>query len=369
MARKVWSSAHTTAVTCDFRNLSSLRRAEFATLTAAFEEELQRRGIKIVAEDAPVTLILSVTQDPAEYIGVVQIRRKENTEAVMETIGPVNGPAAPEPAFGLTLHREFLFSQDSPILDVVLDNEGKRAEVLRKEEISFYELQGDRWVMTGSERLPTHRPPERAERGLIIPGAGSQAVYLSGELCRTSSGANSSDENGSGAKGWSCEQYTDQMPARTVSPGALAGKKLGKWVSVAELDTDGKARVVVTGEDGLARLYEDGTEPVAVFPNWGGEFASVYSGCGSGWQLLVSGKDDWTKPDEIQAIDIQERRTQPVSDPMEFSGPIVALRTPGTRSAANTTADFTANTEAVAVDRNLQTGRYEAYLLSIACSR
>ena len=75
-------------------------------------------------------------------------------------------------------------------------------------------------------------------------------------------------------------------------------------------------------------MYEDGTEPVAVFPNWGSEIASVYSGCGSGWQLLVTGKADWTKPDEIQAIDIQDRRAQPVSDPMEFPGPIVALQTP-----------------------------------------
>ena len=130
LARKVWSSIHATTVTCDFRNLSTLRRAEFANLSAAFQEELQRRGVKILPADAAVNLVVSVTQDPAEYIGVVQIQRKESTETVMETIGPVDGPAAPEPAFSLALHREFLFSQDIPIFDVVLDKDGKHADVL-----------------------------------------------------------------------------------------------------------------------------------------------------------------------------------------------------------------------------------------------
>ena len=129
--------------------------------------------------------------------------------------------------------------------------------------------------------------------------------------------------------------------------------------------TEGKTRIIVTSEDGLARLYEEAAEPVAVFPNWGSEIASVYSGCGSGWQLLVTGKGDWTKPDEIQAIDIQERRAQSVSDPMEFPGPIVALQTPRDERCS----ERHGTGQAVAVDRNLQTGRYEAYLLSIACTR
>ncbi|MHB8502038.1 MAG: hypothetical protein ACYDCG_15365 [Candidatus Acidiferrales bacterium] len=356
LARKVWSSIHATSVTCDFRNLSSLRTAEFANLSAAFQEELQRRGVKIFPADAAVKLVVSVTQDPVEYIGVVQIQRKENTETVMEAIGAVNGPAAPEPAFSLTLHREFLFSQESPILDVVLDSDAKHAYVLGPQEISSYEWRDNQWAPTGSEHLPIQGSTERGDRGLIFQGIDSEAVYLSGQLCRVSF---------LDAKGWSCEKYAEQMPARTVSPETMAGKKMGAWISAAQLETEGRTRIVVTGQDGLARLYEDGPEPVAVFPNWGSEIASVYSGCGSGWQLLVTGKGDWTKPDDVQAIDIKDRRAQSVSVSMEFPGPIVALHTPATRTAENPSA----NARAVAVDRNLQTGRYEAYQLSITCSK
>jgi hypothetical protein len=357
LARKVWASIHRSSVSLEFRNISSLGSAEFASVATAFQEELQRRGVKILPADAVASLVVSVTQNPTEYICVVQIQRKENRETVMETIGPVKGPAAPEPAFSLTLHKELLFSQDSPILDVVLNSDAKHAYVLGAQEITSYEWQGGQWVPTGVEHLPIHRSPERAEQGLysgvVVDAA---AVYLPGEVCGISY---------VGGKGWNCERTTEHIPMRTVSPAVLAGKKLGAWTSAAQFEIEGKTKIVVTGRDGMARLYEDGAEPVAVFSNWGSEIASVYSGCGGGWQLLVTGKGDWTNADEIQAVDLKDRRAQSVSAAIEFSGPIVTLHTPATRTADNAAA----NARAVAVARNLQTGRYEAYQLSITCSR
>ncbi len=357
LARKVWASIHGSSVKLEFRNLSSLRSAEFASVSAAFQEELQRRGVKILPVDAAASLVVSVTQNSTEYIGVVQIQRKETTETVMDTIGLVNGALVPEPAFSIVLHKELLFSSDSPILDVVLGADGKHAYALGVQEISSYEWRGAEWVPTGVEHLPINRSPERAEQGLYSGvEADAAAAYWPGELCRISL---------VDGKGWSCGRTTEHIPVRTVSPAALAGKKLGAWISAAQFETEGKTKIVVTGQDGSARLYEEGAEPVVVFPNWGNEMASVYSGCGSGWQVLVTGNGDWTMSDAIQAIDLKDRRAQSVSVAMEFAGPIVALHTPATRTADNVAA----NAKAVAVARNLQTGRYEAYQLSISCSR
>lgn len=357
MARKIELSTHAVPVTCEFRNISSLPSTAFAKLTAAFEEELQRGGVRIVATNSALNLVVSVSQDPTEYLAVVQIQRKESTETVIEKVGPVNGSVASEPAFHLTLHREFLFSWEKPFLDVELDGAGKHANVLSTEGISSYELHGDQWELAGVEHLPIPRSPDRVARGLYSDaGIDSRAVYFPGELCRISM---------LDGKGWNCSKTTDHIPVRAVTPGTLAGKDLGPWFSAAEIETDGKTKIIVTGQDGLARLYEDGPNPVAAFSNWGSEIASVYSGCGSGWQLLVTGKGDWTEPDEIQAMDIQELRAQSVSDPLDLPGPIVALHSAEERSAANASA----NTTAVAVVRNLQSGRYEAYLLSVACSK
>lgn len=356
LARKAFSFIRTTAVTCDFRNLSTLRRAEFLNLSAAFQEELQRRGVNILPTDAGVNLVVSVTQDPSGYIAVVQIQHGESTEIVMQTIGPIEGPAAPEPAFSLALRREFLFSQASPILDVVLDKDAKHAQVLGVHEVGAYGLEGNQWEATASNRLPRHRAPKRSDSGFLGIGIDSLSATFPEEICTVS--------NLPGSKGWECRKNSSALGVRGVSAEALAGKNLGTWISAAQIMSEGKTKVIVTGEDGLARMYEEASEPVAVFPDWGSEIASVYSGCGSGWQLLVTGKNDWTKPDEIQAIDIHERRAQSVSDPMQFPGPIVVLHTPG-----GTWPDYAANAQAVAVDRNLETGRYEAFLLSIACTK
>jgi hypothetical protein len=357
LARKVWAFVHGSSVTLEFRNLSSLRSAEFASVSAAFQEELQRRGVKILPADAAVSLVVSVTQNPTQYIGVVQIQRKETIETVKDTIGLVNGPGAPEPAFSLVLHKELLFTSDSAILDVGLDADAKHAYALEVQEISSYEWRGAEWVPAGVEHLHILESPERAEQGLYSGVlADAEAAYLPGEVCQISF---------VDGKGWNCERTTEHVPVRTVSAAALAGKKVGAWISAAQFETEGKTKIVVTGQDGLARLYEEGAEPVASFSNWGSEIASVYSGCGSGWQVLVTGKGDWTTSDSIQAIDLKDRRAQSVSAGMEFAGPIVVLHTPATRTAVNAAA----NGRAIAVVRNLQTGRYEAYQLSISCSR
>jgi hypothetical protein len=122
-------------------------------------------------------------------------------------------------------------------------------------------------------------------------------------------------------------------------------------------------RIVITGQDGLARLYEESADPVSVFSGWGSEIASIHSGCGHGWQLLVTGKGDWTHADTIQAVEIHERQAQPVSSPIELAGAVIALHSPGARIVD----EASANAGAIAIARNLQTGRYEAYRLSISC--
>lgn len=354
LARKAVSSLHGVSFTYEVRNLSSLRGKEFSNLSTVFQEELQRRGAKVLPADAAVSVVLTLTESPTAYMGIVQIRRKENSETFIEALGPIEGAPVAELMYSLVLHKEFLFSQDVPILDVVLEKDDRHADALGLQGITSYELQGDRWMLTGAERIPVRRSSDREPRGFLYFGIDSEAAYLPGELCRISL---------LDAKGWSCEKYGDPIPVRSVSPGAVAEKKIGTWFSAAQFGPEEATRIVVTGQDGLARLYEEGPDPVSIFSGWGSEIASVHSGCGSGWQLLVTGKGDWTRADSIQAMEIQERRAQSVSSPIEVAGAVIALHTPAMRTAD----EASASASAVAVIRNLQTGRYEAYRLSVTC--
>jgi hypothetical protein len=354
LARKAASALHGVAATCEVKNSSSLQGKEFSNLSTVFQEELQRRGARILPRDAAVSVVLTVTENSTAYMGIVQIRRKESPESFMEVLGPIEGAPAAELTYSLVLHKEFLFSQDVPMVDVVLAGDDRHAHALGLEEISSYELHGDRWVLTGTVRLPVQHSPVRELRGFLYFEFDAIAAYFPGEVCRISL---------MGGMASNCAKYPESMPVRSVSRNVLSRQRMGPWFSFAQLGPEEATRVIVTGQDSLARLYEEGPDPVSTFSGWGSEIAGVHTGCGSGWQLLVTGKGDWTTADTVQAVEIQERRAQSVSAPIEFAGAVTALHSPATRTAS----EASASTSAVAVIHNLQTGRYEAYRLSITC--
>jgi hypothetical protein len=121
-----------------------------------------------------------------------------------------------------------------------------------------------------------------------------------------------------------------------------------------------KEAIIITGKDGLARLYSQGPEPIFTFPGWGSEIASIQSGCGHGWQILVTGKGDWTTPDSVQALEVDGDQLREMTPAIDFPGPVVGLHLSGSSPQSKTDG-------AMAIVRNLFTGRYEVYVLTINC--
>jgi hypothetical protein len=112
---------------------------------------------------------------------------------------------------------------------------------------------------------------------------------------------------------------------------------------------------VVAGLDGKAQLFMGTAEPAASFDGWGSDIASIDSGCGSAWQLLATGAGDWTQKDQIQLYEIRDRRAIPLGQPMELTGPILALW-PGNDGKT-----------ARVISRSLDSGLYEASIVSVSC--
>jgi len=79
----------------------------------------------------------------------------------------------------------------------------------------------------------------------------------------------------------------------------------------------------------------------------------VHTGCGSGWQVAASGKTD-TGNDELKIFDVPDREPLAMSAGLSFPGRITALW-------AGSEA------EALAVVRNEDAGRYEAYRVLFSC--
>ncbi len=87
-----------------------------------------------------------------------------------------------------------------------------------------------------------------------------------------------------------------------------------------------------------------------------GQFTGIRSMCGVGTQILASGAGDYSQPDTVQAFESLSGTFVPVSEEFTFPGPV------SLHNAATTIFP-------TAVVRNLHTGNYEAYRLSISCGR
>jgi hypothetical protein len=111
---------------------------------------------------------------------------------------------------------------------------------------------------------------------------------------------------------------------------------------------------VFSGVDGQVHLLDGVTDQTAAKLGWGTDIASVRSACGLGWQVLVTGNGDGAG-ESVTAFEIADREPVTVSQPAAFNGAITALWTDSD------------GTGAIAVSQNSETGRYEAYRLSIAC--
>jgi hypothetical protein len=87
-----------------------------------------------------------------------------------------------------------------------------------------------------------------------------------------------------------------------------------------------------------------------------GQVTRIRTMCGAGDQILASGAGDYSQPDTVQAFEEQSGTFVAVSEELNFPGPVSLHNAP---NILNPTA----------VVRNLHTGNYEAYRLSISCER
>ena len=118
LARRVAGSLQGSTVSCANRNLALLSEDNYLALINAFQDELQRRGVKISPQHATAKIVLTISKRVTDYLGVVQILRGEETETILEPFGRVSDASVVASVLSLQLRKEFLFDQDQPILDI-----------------------------------------------------------------------------------------------------------------------------------------------------------------------------------------------------------------------------------------------------------
>jgi hypothetical protein len=353
LARKTVSAAHGASVSFEQRNLSSLKDGDFTALVAVFLDEMQKHGVKISTSNEGAKLTFTVSGNVTSYLGVAKIERGGAEEIVFEQLGHGMDVMSGEPGPGVVLHREFLMALDTPMLDVSVGEDKKHATVLGQSEITRMELKNDRWEALRREHLSRQAGTYRDMRGSLFYFIDVGFAYFTGETCTNSLNS---------GLGWRCESSRrDVIPIYLPQLGE--GRTIVPWFSAAPFEQDGRSKLIFTGKDGAARLYEADAEPVVVSRNWGSEIASIHSGCGAGWQVLITSKGDWTTTDTVQAMEMQNGIPREISAQMEMAGPVMALHAAPPRLTENIPEDK----GVTAIIRNLQSGKYEAYRLTIRC--
>lgn len=310
------------------RNASSLAASDFAPARQALAAELHARAA--VTEGATVNVTLS--ENSVGYLWVAEIVRAGKRETVIIERAPADARAAA--ASPLVVEKKLLWEQEAHILDMA-PSEGGLA-ILDPSGISLYRQEEGRWNPVKQTPVEFPKPWPRDLRGRLALRNGELVVFLPG--------AEAGPE-------WPLEIGNARIRA---SRNYFTAPNLPPFFSVARAG-DGW---VLAGTDGRAQLFSAALEPLASFAGWGSDVARVEAKCVSGPLVLATKAGESDDPDEVQAFEIVERKAVAVGAPVEFLGPITAM---------HEWADGTGS--ALVISRNLKTGRYAAFILTVSCSR
>jgi hypothetical protein len=384
----------------DLRNLSSLSGLEVAEVRRTVESELQSRGLQLAPESVRhVEVRLTLSETPDGFLWVVEVPRAPADAPQVEMVSlpkPRGSGTAPR-ALELLLEKKLIWEQEEQILDLaLLDPPGakdQRMVILEPTRIAIYDQKDGRWeARQGFPIVPTKPWPRDLRGRLYYQGTykemaveGLQAT-LPGTVCSlTLQGVPAapkiecahSDKTGEedGKMIWLFSAGPvlsasggDLAPSRNFFTGQLYGEngwkaKVEPFYSAAFVRTN---ETIHVGLDGRARLYDANAKSLATFSGWGSDLTTVKTNCGSSWQVLATRAGDWTEPDAIQAYEIHEHEVVAVSGPVNLPGPVMSL---GPETPSSFGEPKGPRGGAIAVVRNLKTGRYEAYQLSISCGR
>ncbi len=352
------------------RNLSSLSVDEIPAIRKLLEQDL--RALGVVANSAPKDTVVRVTLSETAhgFTWVAEVIQSDDTQVAVVDLPSSKNSQTPAPV-QFMLRREALITTREPVLDA-LDLEGTMI-LLAPAEIDVETHSQTGWIKAQTTPNPARLQLARDPRGMLLPlvrGPGFDA-WLAGLHC-TGSPAQAP------AAGWTieCQASDDPWPltstpvnsepapagpvpipppspppaqtpppltqirvfydaARNYFTGVVSpslGVDLPPFYSAAVLERSTGAALVINSIDGKVLLAANGKLiPVNGTSDWGSDFALIYSGCGDGEQIIVSGAGNSSPgnspADTLRAFQITGSDATAASSPLVIDGTVTALWT------------------------------------------
>jgi len=307
------------------RNISSLPAADAAKTQTALTRALQRR----VSNPKQVEVALTISENLQGYLLVAEIRRESETLVEMSEFR-IAAPVSPPPA-AFTMESKLLWEQETPILDIAVLPDSML--LLDTAGLVRYERRAGKWDRAAAVEIPVII---RDPRGRLEANGDSATIHEPGVTCTVPIKLTAPPQCEEGGR-FKAERNTQDLRDWR-----------GEFFASAALGGD----TLLAGVDGRIHIHDAAHAPQAVFD--GGSDLAMIAACG-GRHIALTGTGDATSSDSIALYDLVNRAPVRVSEPVEFSGPVTAL--------------WPAGEGAVAVARNLSTGKYAAYSLTLDCGR
>jgi hypothetical protein len=357
LARKTVSYAgRGEPVSLTWRNLSSLGAAEFNQARAAFDSALREAGGR-GSDIAPAAEArFTISENQTQILIVEEIRKGEERQVWIA--GWKRSAAATPSAGGVSLDKKLMWEQEEQILDAAAAADGVLA--LSPSRITL-RARGT----TQSLPVVMSRPWPRDLRGHLRVNGGGFKAALPGVSCSGSIEpaltveCHASDEPwtlDAGARGVMLANFAagrNYFDGRIVPPGG-GRKTLPAFFSVAPIDENGKQYWLFALPGARVQLMDGAFDPTGSVAGWGSDLAGTEAHCGGGSQVLASRAGDAREPDSLRAFTLSNGTPLPLTPQLDMPGPVTALWSAGGNAAT-------------AVVRDLATGRYAVYAITVNC--
>jgi hypothetical protein len=351
-------------VSISWRNLSSLASSDFNQARTLFDGALRDAGGRVSEkEDRPGGLAyqnevrLTLSGNASQFLLVEEARKGEDRQVWIASWKRPTSTGAPSGS-NLTLEKKLVWQQEEPILDAVMLGPG--ILVLSPSRVTLQRDTG-----TQSTPLTPTRPWPRDLRGhLRVNGAGFK-VYLPGVACSgvtdpsLTIDCHQSDEPWTldvGARGVLLAGFTagrNHFDGKVATANAIR-KTVAPFFSASSAEDSGRAYWLLAMLDGRTQIFDAAFEPVGSIASWGSDLAWTEARCAGGSQILATKPGDAREPDAIRAFGLVNLAPVPLSPPLDLPGPVTAFWSLGGNAA-------------LAVVRDLATGHYQAYLITVNC--
>jgi hypothetical protein len=338
------------------RNLSNIPTDEIPAIRRLLEADLKSHGVQASGAESANTIRVTLSENLRERLWVAEVIEGSETRVAMVHVDYYAAPASNAMEL-IVLRKERLPAfinplpgtiPDSPILTISEVNTG--LVVLLPDEIALFAFGEGGYRVRKSLMIGQKQPLPRDPHGVILRSVDktSFTAYTAGAEC-TGRLAATDDPAKDPFDGWTLHCHASDDPWPIPNPGSTDSTQLKAFYNAARnfftgvvtpsLGVDlppfysaaliprpsANAALVIGGIDGKVQLVEAGMlKQIAGARDWGSDFATLHSGCGSGAQIVASGSGE-ALTDSLRAYELPAQEAIPASAPLAMDGTVTAL--------------------------------------------